>query len=159
MNEAAQAAKLIKQYIKSLGINASVKSDTYSMGSSVNAYLVDQPPEIKEKIEQYANQYQYGHFDGMIDLYEYSNVNDDIPQAKFVSVTNKPSDQLKDEIVAYIKQAAPNLFGDLPDNYKEANNIYIKDLNKYFDQVLWMIFSHDYLDLGFWKFKQQQKAA
>lgn len=37
-----------------------------------------------ETIEKLTGKYEYGHFDGMTDCYEYSNSRSDIPQCKFV---------------------------------------------------------------------------
>ena len=83
----AHAAKLIRAELKRRGYKASVRSSSYSMGSSVHVHIYeDLRPEVVEEIQSWCGQFQYGHFDGMVDLYEYSNRRDDLPQVKFVLV-------------------------------------------------------------------------
>jgi hypothetical protein len=60
-------------------------------------------------VEPLINEYQYGHFDGMIDCYEYSNNRNDIPQVKFVFANREYSD----EIVYSTAVAAKNHYADL----------------------------------------------
>ena len=63
-------------------IKFSVRSDNFANGDSVDIEWNLGP--TTDEIEKFSRQYQYGHFDGMIDMYEYSNTRKDIPQAKFV---------------------------------------------------------------------------
>jgi len=85
MSIAAQAAKAIRKELKEAfpGIKFKVKSDNFSMGNSVDINWVDGPME--KEVAKITAKYQYGHFNGMEDIYEYSNKNTDIPQVKFVS--------------------------------------------------------------------------
>lgn len=94
----AGAAKMIRQYMRANGIAGRVNADSYAGGNSVNVYVDDMPPAAYHALEVYANQYQYGNFDGMQDLYEYSNVNRDIPQVKYVFVNNRISDEMRQRI-------------------------------------------------------------
>jgi len=105
MSEQAQAAKMIRAHLKAQGIKARVTSDSASMTSSVNVYLNDELQATVDKVKTYADQFQYGHFDGMQDLYEYSNTRDDLPQAKFVFVNNDLSEEMRAEIWAYCQTA------------------------------------------------------
>ncbi len=98
LTEAAQAAKMIRKELKKHGIKAKVKSENYSMGSSVNITLNNELPKTVELVTSFAKAFQYGHFDGMNDIYEHSNNNDDLPQAKFVFVENAYSDELKQSV-------------------------------------------------------------
>ena len=41
----------------------------------------------RDKIDEIAMPYQYGHFNGMEDMYEISNVIEQLPQVMFVSVS------------------------------------------------------------------------
>lgn len=92
LTEAAQAAKAIKQELKKAypSVIFSVKSDNYSMGSSVDILYKDGPK--CDDVRAITDKYQYGHFDGMQDMYINSNCNSDIPQAKFVIVSRTMSD-------------------------------------------------------------------
>ena len=105
MSEQAKAAKLIRAELKKHGIKGRVTSDSASMTSSVNVDLSDELQATVDKVEAHCKQYQEGHFDGMIDCYEYSNRRDDIPQARFVFVRNDLSEELRAEIWAYCQTA------------------------------------------------------
>ena len=54
-----------------------VKTKSYSMGNSLNCYVVGANDEDFKIIKDFINYIQYGNFNGMIDLYEY---NDEPPQ-------------------------------------------------------------------------------
>ena len=82
---AALAASNIRKELKAKwpGVKFSVRSDNYSMGSSVDVRWTN-GPTVRE-VEAITGKYQYGHFDGMQDLYEYSKGFDDTyGEAKFV---------------------------------------------------------------------------
>lgn len=84
LTQAAQASKSIKKMLseKYPNIKFKVTSKNYAGGNSVdiswNLGVVD------SEIEKLVSEYEYGHFDGMTDMYEFSNVKNDFPQAKFV---------------------------------------------------------------------------
>lgn len=98
--EAAQAAALIRKELKSAfpNVKFSVRSQTYSGGDAVYVSYTDGP--VQADVQKITGKYQMGHFDGMIDLYEYDNTRDDIPQAKHVMVTRSWSEEVKNELVA-----------------------------------------------------------
>jgi len=101
----AAAAKAIRAELAATfpGIKFSVTSETYSMGNSVSIDWTD-GPTVKE-VEQFTSKYQYGHFDGMTDMYEHTNSRDDIPQVKYVKEHRSQSEEvqsLKTEIEKYI---------------------------------------------------------
>jgi hypothetical protein len=99
----AQAAKMIRASLKANGISAKVTSESASMMTAVRVEILgDVLPATKKAVEAYANQFQYGHFDGMQDLYEYSNRNADLPQVKYVTVTATYSDEIKQEVLTYL---------------------------------------------------------
>lgn len=83
-------AELKKQFP---GIKFSVRSETFSMGNSVRISWTDGP--TRETIEKISNKYQYGHFDGMNDIYINSNHREDIPQAKWVTCDRSMSEETK----------------------------------------------------------------
>lgn len=98
----AAAAKAIRTELKKNGIQARVTCKSYSGGDSVSVSINNQAPWVVAKIENFCNQYQMGHFNGMEDLYEYSNTSD-LPQVKFVFVNNNYSDDVKKEAREYIE--------------------------------------------------------
>jgi len=100
----AQAAAMIRKQLKTNGINAKVRSDSYAGGNSVNVNIKqDLLPAAVKEIKAYCNEFQQGHFNGMEDIYEYSNRNSDLPQVKFVFVNVEYSDEIKAEARAYIE--------------------------------------------------------
>ncbi len=84
LTESAKCAKEIRKELKTAfpTVKFRIRSDNFSMGNSVN--ISWNLGSRTEEVNKVVNKYQYGHFDGMIDLYEQSNMRDDIPQAKFV---------------------------------------------------------------------------
>lgn len=85
ISEHAACAKAIRQYLKAEGIKGRVRSECFAGGTSVNIRLdASTSEEQLEQVSAHVSQYKYGAFDGMIDLYEYDNRRDDIPQVKYV---------------------------------------------------------------------------
>lgn len=83
----AQAAAQIKAKLKNMGVKAQVKSFQAAGCNGVYVYcdLADQVHS--DEIHAAAKVHQYGHFNGMEDLYEFSNIDDNIPQVMFVNVS------------------------------------------------------------------------
>ena len=94
--EAAKTASEIRKELKAAfpGVNFSVKSQTFSGGNSVDIKWADGP--TRDKVTDITAKYQYGHFNGMEDCYEYTNRRDDIPQAKYVSTQRDMSERTKE---------------------------------------------------------------
>jgi len=108
----AQVGKAIKAELKKHGIKASVRGKIFSGGDSVDvsidAIQGDRVlcPATIAKVEAFAKSFQMGHFNGMEDIYEYSNRGEG-PQVKFVFVTVNYG-ELRDMAAAHID----NLFED-----------------------------------------------
>ena len=83
-SDAAQAAKIIRAELKKQGVSAKVTSSTYSQGSSVDVALFDCLPATKQLVEQFAKQYAWE-----------SKRNSELPQARFVFVKARFSNELK----------------------------------------------------------------
>ena len=103
----AQAAAAIREELKTKfkGVKFSVTSENFSMGNSVNIVWTDGPTE--DEVSAITGKYQYGHFNGMEDIYEYSNSRKDIPQAKYVSEYRKQSEETRTAIEAAALQLWP----------------------------------------------------
>ena len=69
----AGGAKNLKKELKKQFPNTkfSVKSESYSMGSSINVSWKGDPD--RESVEKIASKYKEGSFDGMTDMYNYSD--------------------------------------------------------------------------------------
>lgn len=87
--EAAQAAQSIRVELKKLGIKASITSDSNFRWSSVRVRVFNQSAASMAKIQAICLQYQKGHFDGMRDLYVFSNAREGVPQVKAVCICNE----------------------------------------------------------------------
>lgn len=156
--EAAKAAKEIKTYLKSIGVKASVKSENYSMGDSVNVYLSNQTPETMTKIKAHCRKYQYGHFDGMTDCYEYTNHRDDIPQTKYLFINNQFSDDMRQAAWQFLRDNYANA-SEGPELAKDAGNFRLYD--DWADTFIYRLLSGslDNLSIRFWNERTESVAA
>lgn len=104
LSEHAAAAKEIRQILKQQfpKIKFRVNSESFSMGNAVRVHWENGP--TSDQVYAHIKQYQYGHFDGMIDAYEMSNTRKDIPQAKYVQVERRVSQEIRDELKKQIAQ-------------------------------------------------------
>jgi hypothetical protein len=147
----ALAAKAIKAKLKALGVNCRVKSRTFSMGNAVDIYTENVPPFLLDKVRAIADLHQYGHFDGMADIYEYSNTREDLPQAKYVQVNNDLSDSMREAVYQHLRTQWAG--GEvLPATYAEARNIQFH--NEYVQHLVWQEFCR--ASSTFW---QERNAA
>ena len=71
-------ASVVKQYVKNKypEVVVSAKSDSFSMGNSVDVYISDKfgngvDESISKDINRFGSQFEYGKFNGMIDMYEH----------------------------------------------------------------------------------------
>ncbi len=86
MSTHAEAAKLMRKELKKAfpTIKFSVTSQTYSGGNSVHVGWINGP--TSDMVSSIVSKYQYGHFNGMEDIYENTNKRADLPQVKYVQV-------------------------------------------------------------------------
>jgi len=90
-SEQAKTAAAIRAALKVAypTVKFRVTSDSFAGGNAVDVEWTDGPTTAQ--VEAIAGKHEQGHFDGMIDLYEYSNLRDDIPQAKYVQTRREIS--------------------------------------------------------------------
>jgi len=91
--QVAQASQEIRKILKKEfpKTKFSVKSNNYSMGDSIDINWID--GVAKRKVEKLISHFQYGKFNGMDDIYEYTNRREDIPQTKYLFCNRKISDE------------------------------------------------------------------
>ena len=89
MTQAAETASAIRKELKAKypTIKFGVRSENYAGGNAVRISWIDGPSY--DDVREICGKYQYGHFDGMCDIYEHSNSRSDIPQAKYVQYTRE----------------------------------------------------------------------
>lgn len=121
----ALCATAIREELKANfeGVKFSVKSETYSGGDSVRIEWTDGPTTAQ--VEEFTNKYQYGHFNGMEDIYEYSNSREDIPQAKYIFETRLKSEELHMAILNELKAEYGTYFDELA-GYEQDRKVYQK---------------------------------
>jgi hypothetical protein len=111
----AATAQAIRERLKKEfpGVKFSVTSSNFSMGNSVDVSWTGEP--VACLVDHIINQYQYGHFDGMNDSYEYHDISDSLgcPGAKYVSSNRHQTEERAEEL----KQHCINKYGCIPDQY------------------------------------------
>lgn len=92
-SSAANCAQAIREELAKVfpGVKFKVTSQNFAGGDSVHISWTDGP--LSSQVEEVTGKYQYGHFNGMEDLYEYSNSREDIPQTKYVSESRSMSEE------------------------------------------------------------------
>ena len=140
--EAAKAAQMVRKHLKEAypGIKFRVKSSTYSMGSSLDVSYVDGPKG--REVESYVDQFQYGHFDGMNDIYEISN-RKDFPQVKYSFTKREYSSEIQGQALKAMRELfqleeSAEWYDRIPDTpwnicHKALNMLEHMDLTKGFD--------------------------
>lgn len=138
LSTAANTAKAIREELKAnfAGVKFSVTSENFAGGNSVNISWSDGP--TTEQVSNISNKYQYGHFNGMDDIYEYTNDRKDIPQAKYVS----ESRSMSDEVSAILLPIAEQIYND-----KSERNDYPYNCRDA-QQFLYKIFYHNAIPTG-----------
>lgn len=122
LSQQAQAAKMIREYCKSIGVKCTARSDSFSMGDSVDWEVRNVDPETYQQIKDYADQFQYGHFDGMDDSYNLSNTRSDLPQTKYCHGSNSFDPELYQRAWELFKASASNGDG-MPTEYEKAKDL------------------------------------
>lgn len=80
----ANCATAIREELKKdfPNVKFSVKSSNFAGGDSVHVAWTEGPTTLE--VSKVTSKYQYGRFDGMTDMYEYSNTIENLPQSKYV---------------------------------------------------------------------------
>lgn len=103
MNQAATAS-VIKQYVKKMypEVTIASTSSSFSMGNSVSVYISDErgaevSDGIISDVSNFGNQFVYGKFNGMEDMYEHHSKENETDSGtkidagtKFLHVQNRP---------------------------------------------------------------------
>lgn len=156
---AAIVARQIKKELKEIGVKSQVTSKNFSMGNSVDIYVDDLSPEKFAEVQKICMKYQLGHFDGMTDSYDYSNVNNNlVGQVKYVNITNFMSIEISDAITSWIHKK------DIHNQFRTDTDVqkFFNDCGMHRSNLIRKIFRGDTSLLGdFWADynKEQPKKA
>lgn len=137
---AAKAAAAIRKELKANypDLKFTCRSDNFAGGNAVRLSYENQAPDVHASIQKMLAKYQYGHFDGMIDLYEHSNVREDIPQVKYLQIKNEMSPLKKQGIWNKVRVFWAG-GDDLPEDYDEARNMRLQ--NEWVSDRVWRAFT------------------
>lgn len=128
LSTVAKAAKLIRAELKETfpTIKFRVKSQNYTGGDSVNVHWNMGP--TTDEVKKITNKYQYGHFNGMEDIYEFSNSIEGLPQTKYL-FTNRHMKSDKEEKMDH------NDFNKLYENEETMQHKMMKDFCKLHNNI------------------------
>jgi len=95
MSEPARTAQAVRKELKQAfpDIAFRVRSESFSMGDAVRVDYTDGVPD--SDVRKIIAKYEYGQFNGMIDLYEMTNMRHDIPQVKYLTVNREISTDVR----------------------------------------------------------------
>lgn len=101
----AECAKAIRQLLKTKFpfVKFSIRSRSFAGGDSVDVSWTDGP--TTRTIDSLIGKFQYGHFNGMTDCYEYSNRESGIPQSKYVQTSRHMAPETGHEIKMKIAES------------------------------------------------------
>lgn len=126
----ALGAKNIRTELKATfsGQKFKVTSEGYCGGSSINIHWTDGP--TRDEVEAITDKYQYGHFNGMEDIYEYSRepFTDLFGSGKYVFANRHLSDEFTAELTELIRCDNEDKFETQNRAYRESLTIskYVK---------------------------------
>jgi 16S rRNA G966 N2-methylase RsmD len=127
----AQVAALCKKYVRSMGLECRTSSDSFSMGNSVRVKVTNATGEQRKTITEHCSQYQYGHFDGMQDLYECNNTRKDIPQTKYLNCEFIYTPEWTQAAYEWVRDKFGRDEDQLPADYNEACRLNLRVWNEY----------------------------
>lgn len=102
ITEHAQVAKLIRTELKKFSIEGKTSGKSYSGGNSVNVTLFDVSPQTFSKVQDFAESFKAGSFNGYEDIHEYDQ-NRTGPAAKFVFVNREWSEEITEAAKRYVE--------------------------------------------------------
>jgi hypothetical protein len=101
LSKAAQVAKLLKQKGKELGLTLSASSQYFAGGNSVDVNITKGSDKAVDELNKFSSQFKYGSFDGMNDIYNYTNCREDIPQTKYLTINDRRAAEILTSIKNY----------------------------------------------------------
>ena len=89
------AASHIRKELQHIGQASRVTSEKFWMGDIVTIFLEDTDPDRLEQIKKIAKRFQYGTYYRDQDCYRMDNIINDLPQVKYVHISNRPSPRMR----------------------------------------------------------------
>jgi hypothetical protein len=155
----AKAGKLIRGYMKAQGIVGTVRGEQYAGGATVRVHVEDLVPAQYQALKEFAKNFEYGTFNGMEDIYEYDNVQADLPQVTFVFVENAVTLELRQKIWDFARGYYAGMEA-APANVLEANQFFHAGFNRYGQELIYQLFDvAGYGDTAYWNFVNEVAVA
>lgn len=104
------------------GTKFTVRSESFAGGNAVDIRYLDGPK--REDVCSITDKYQYGSFDGMTDSYNVDNKKENLPQAKFVQVERRATEETK-KAIAQEFGISDDQLNDWNDRFQCYNSEYI----------------------------------
>ena len=101
LSRVAKVSKAIRQDLKAMGIKAKVQSSSGTWSDAIRVYLSNERPEVVDKVNKMVCKYKAGYFDGMNDIYEYTNKND--LSVEYIFVENIIDNSIRDKAEQYLR--------------------------------------------------------
>lgn len=119
-SSSANCASAIREELKKefTGVKFKVTSQNFSGGDSVHITWSDGP--TTDEISNVTSKYQYGRFDSMTDMYEYSNSNEKLPQSKYVQTRREISEEVNNIVFESLK----NFYSEDTKDYEIKQDCY-----------------------------------
>lgn len=137
---AATAAAIREELKKTFkGFKFSVTSESFAGGDAVRISWQNGPTTAE--VQKITGRYQMGHFNGMEDIYEYSNNVEGLPQVKYVTESRGVNEgikkQIENEICNLMDLTNLSNYRDTPDNiaYRIASKTSFPASYEYFKTV------------------------
>lgn len=133
-SKAAQSALEIKRELKHVYPNTKfkVRSQTFGKEDAVRVSWYDGP--TIPQVERITGAYQYGYFDHSKNVYKISNVNENIPQVRYITTCRMMTNETEDIIVEILQKKYPE------DCKGKNRDGFVKKLNASMRQLIWREF-------------------
>lgn len=140
--EAAYVGSIIKNELKAKfpKVKFSIKSQTYSGGDSLNVRFTatKETIGIYKEVKSIASKYEAGRFDGMTDMYEYTNKTEG-PTVKYLFVDMNTDEMKKEYLPTFLKE-----WGLTEEEFNTANHVYNTRLGEWSSQKMHREFNREY---------------
>ncbi len=129
MTTVALAAKAIRAELKTKFPSTlfSITSQNFSMGNSISISYQNGIPT--KEVEAVTDKYEAGSFDGMEDIYNYRSNPDNLPRAKYITISREIDPKIRDK-----KKVELAKYWNVGINNEQE---WFKRTNKYSDQMVY----------------------
>lgn len=127
VSEHVMVGKIIRNHLKhKLGLSGAVRVDGKG-GTSVDVFLTDLSPRLKQQITLFCNQFKAGSFNSANDVYEFNHAKNG-PTVQYVSIHNEFSEEkYQSAFDALRTKVYPEEMANLKPEYRSNNPFFVVD--------------------------------